>query len=91
MIFARFLNELIFCEFRHKPVGAVSAAAAVGDKRLSPATIAPVWSPEHTSKCHKFIWILIYLDEHIAGDHMGSPLQIYDLVIICLLIQKYDF
>ena len=37
----------------------------------------PMWSPEHTSKCHKFIWILIYLDEHITGDHMGSPLQVY--------------
>ena len=84
----RFLNELIFCEFRHKPVGAVSAAAAVGDKRLSPATIAPVWAPEHTSKCHKFIWILIYFDEHITGGHTGPPLQIYVLFIICSLIQK---
>ena len=27
-------------------------------------------------------------DEHITGDHVGSPLQIYVLFIICLLVQN---
>ena len=31
---------------------------------------------------HKFVWIITYLGEHITGDHMGSPLQIYVLFII---------
>ena len=35
-------------------VGAVYATATVGDKRLPPATIAPVWSPEHANVWHKF-------------------------------------
>ena len=47
-----------------------------------------MWAPEHTSKCHKFIWILIYFDEHITGGHTGPPLQIYVLFIICSLIQN---
>ena len=35
-------------------VGAVYATATVGDKRLPPATIAPVWSPVNTNVWHKF-------------------------------------